>query len=132
MPGTKPQKPTTNQPNHSKKGRKPKKQLSPVAKTFLGLFCAFMMSTFVKSMVDFRELASKYNVTVRDINDLWLVLGAAVICGMFKPFVNYFLKDWIVNKIKVQNRPDEDVKIKKNLKQVKDIFYYGAVSVSQF
>ena len=101
MPGTKPKKSTTTQPKHSKKTRKPRKQLSPIAKTILGLFVAFMMSTFVKSMVNFRELATKYNVTVRDINDLWLVCLAACLCGLFKPFVNYFLKDWIVNKIKV-------------------------------
>ena len=101
-----------------------------VPKLLLVFVAYLMVHAFVKSMIDFRALATKSNVPMRDLTDLWLVLLATVLCAFLKLIFNFFFKESIIRSVQAQNVPDEEAKIKKCLKQGKDIFYYGILSVS--
>lgn len=109
---------------------KKRKEMGLVPKMLL-LFAAYLMvHAFVKSMIDFRALATKSNVPMRDLSDLWLVLLATVFCALLKFVFDFFFKQSIIRTVQAQNVPDAEAKIKKCLKQGKDIFYYGILSVS--
>ena len=106
------------------------KPIGIVIKALLISFCYIMLHTFVKTMIDFRALTEEHKLKIRDINDLWLVVIAGVLCRVLNVLFEMVFKKKIVDNILAQNRPDSETKIKKNLKQGKDILYYGIISVN--
>lgn len=85
---------------------KKRKEMGLVPKLLLTFVAYLMVHAFVKSMIDFRALATKSNVPMRDLTDLWLVLLATVLCAFLKLIFNFFFKESIIRSVQSQNVPD--------------------------
>jgi hypothetical protein len=80
--------------------KKEKKFLGVVPKVIMLTLSYTMLHAFVKSMIDLRGLTAKNKIVMRDMSDIWLVLGAAIFCSLIPPCFDFFFKEHIVANIK--------------------------------
>lgn len=88
-----------------------------------------MLYSFVKSMIEFRSLAEKENVELRQFKDIFYVVISAGVCFLLRFGFDCLSKQWIMNRIEAQGLTDTEFRVQKSLKQAKDIIYYAIVLV---
>ena len=117
------------EPSPATQPRKQKSKTGAFGLIFIYGFSAAMLHSFVKSMIDFRSDAAKWNVGVRELTDLFYVLLSAGLCVLLRYGFDCVFKQGIINRVMAQGLSDPEFRIQKSLKQGKDILYYGLVSV---
>lgn len=94
------------------------------------IFSGIMTICFFSSIYLFRkEVVNFPEVVVRPFSDLYYILMFSLLNLCFRPMFNYVFGEKIAAMIKKQNLPDEANKLKKNLKQGKDVIIYTCTFV---
>lgn len=94
---------------------------------FICLFLVGMSYVFYNDFTEFRKQAPSLGIKMRDLSDLYIIVGLAISLQLMRRLLDYVLRPRLEELLLTQNLVDLELRREKLTRQIFDSFYYFGV-----